>query len=70
MKLPDLKDTERMARVGRLSILKSERRKAAERLRDSLIPIINGTGDGFVIDAAREAIDDIEKIDTLISAEG
>ena len=69
MKLPDLSDIDRMARVGRLSILKSERRKAAEKLRDSLIPIINGSGDSFSIQAARELLGHIEKLDGLIKEE-
>jgi hypothetical protein len=69
MRLPDLADTERMARIGRLSVLKSERRKCAEKLRDALIPIINNTGDHFSTEAARSALEDIDTLDALIKGE-
>lgn len=39
--LPDLTDTEKMARVGRLYTLRAARRKAAQQLRDKLIPVLN-----------------------------
>lgn len=70
MRLPDLADTARMAKIGRLAVLKSERRKSAEKLRDALIPILNNTGDSFNLKAAREVIDDLEKLDELIKGEG
>ena len=41
MVIPDLSDTESMARVGRISTLYKARRKAAQELRDSLIPLLN-----------------------------
>ena len=70
MKLPDLNNTERMARVGRLAVLKSERRKCAEKLRDSLIPIINNTGENLNLEAAKQLLDDIQELDELIRKEG
>lgn len=70
MKPLNLHDTDRMARVGRLTVLKSERRKSAEKLRDALIPILNNTGDTFNLSAARQVIDDLEKLDELIKGEG
>ena len=69
MRLPDLSDTQRMAKIGRLSVLKSERRKCAEKLRDSLIPIINNTGTELNISEAKKTLADIEHIDTLIQEE-
>ena len=70
MKLPDLNNTERMARVGRLAVLKSERRKCAEKLRDALIPILNNTGEALNLQAARQVLDDLQEIDELIRKEG
>ena len=70
MRLPDLTNTERMARVGRLAVLKSERRKCAEKLRDSLIPIINNTGESLNLEAAKQLLDDIQELDELIRKEG
>lgn len=70
MKLPDLNNIERMARVGRLAVLKSERRKCAEKLRDSLIPILNNTGESLNLEAAKQLLDDIQELDELIRKEG
>ena len=69
MRLPDLSDTARMAKIGRLAVLKKERRESAEKLRNALIPICNNTGDSFNLKAAREVLDDIEKLDELIRSE-
>lgn len=41
MSLPDLSDDAQMARVGRLYTLRAARRKAAQKLRDQLVPILN-----------------------------
>lgn len=70
MRLPDLSDTERMAKIGRLAVLKSERRKSAEKLRDALIPIINNTGDCLNLEAAKQLLDDLQELDELIRKEG
>lgn len=70
MKLTDLNNTERMARVGRLAVLKSERRKCAEKLRDALIPILNNTGESLNLEAAKQLLDDIQELDELIRKEG
>ena len=68
MKLPDLTNTERMARVGRLAVLKSERRKCAEKLRDALIPVINSTG-RIDMDLIVELVGDIKTLDDLLNSE-
>lgn len=39
--LPDTSDVMEMARVGRLYTLRSARRKAALKLRDKLVPVLN-----------------------------
>ena len=39
--LPDTSDVLKMASVGRLYTLRSARRKAAQQLRDKLVPILN-----------------------------
>lgn len=41
MKLPDISNDEQMARVGRLYTLRAARRKAAQALRDKLVPVLN-----------------------------
>ena len=67
--LPELKDTERMARVGRLAVLNKERRRCAEKLRDAMVPIINHTGQVSDMDAVYELVESIKTIDELISKE-
>ena len=41
MQLPDTSDAGKMARIGRLYTLRSARRKAAQQLRDKLVPVLN-----------------------------
>lgn len=41
MKLPDTSDSEKMAEIGRISVLKRARLDAAKSLRDKLIPVLN-----------------------------
>lgn len=73
MKLPDISNADRMARIGRLYTLRSARRKAAQQLRDLIVPVLNnieqekGAWDlsGInelieIINAATQAINEIE----------
>lgn len=39
--IPDTSDDAKMARAGRLYTLRGARRKAAQKLRDALIPVLN-----------------------------
>lgn len=41
MVIPDISDDAKMARTGRLSTLYAARRKAAQQLRDLLVPMLN-----------------------------
>ncbi len=69
MALPDTSDVMEMARVGRLYTLRSARRKAASKLRDKLVPVLNnieqerGVWDTSGI---RELLDEIEQLSGLI----
>lgn len=72
MKLPDISNAEHMARVGRLYTLRAARRKAAQALRDKLVPVLNN------IEAERGAwdlsgvsalLDEIEQLTALIDSE-
>lgn len=69
MQLPDLTNIERMARVGRLAVLKSERRKAAEKLRDAMVPILNNTQHSINVEAIKGWLDDLELLGKLIAKE-
>lgn len=41
MAIPDLNDTEKMALIGRQTVLRKARREAAQRIRDRIVPICN-----------------------------
>lgn len=41
MALPDTSDTEKMALIGRQTVLRKARREAAARIRDVIVPICN-----------------------------
>ena len=41
MLLPDTSDVEKMAHIGRLSVLGKARHAAAMKLRDKLVPMLN-----------------------------
>ena len=69
MKPLNLNDTERMARVGRLTVLKSERRKSAEKLRDAMVVLINGTNQRTDYDAITQLVSDMKELDELIAKE-
>jgi hypothetical protein len=69
MKPLNLNDTERMARVGRLTVLKSERRKSAEKLRDAMVVLINGTNQRTDYEAITQLVSDMKELDELIAKE-
>lgn len=73
MKLPDISNADKMARIGRLYTLRGARRKAAQQLRDLIVPVLNnieqergawdlsGINDLIeIINAATKAIQEIE----------
>ena len=41
MLLPDTSNTEKMAHIGRITVLRKARNDAAKQLRDKLIPLLN-----------------------------
>jgi hypothetical protein len=69
MRALNLNDTERMARVGRLTVLKSERRKSAEKLRDAMVVLINGTNQRTDYKAITQLVSDMKELDELIAKE-
>jgi hypothetical protein len=69
MRALNLHDTERMARVGRLTVLKSERRKSAEKLRDAMVVLINGTNQRTDYEAITQLVSDMKELDELIAKE-
>jgi len=41
VKLPDTSDTEKMAHIGRMTVLRKARRECAQKLRDKIVPLMN-----------------------------
>lgn len=63
MKLPDTSDTEKMAHIGRLTVLRKARNDAAKRLRDKLVPLLNSiehAGDSWDVSGVSELLEAIQ----------
>lgn len=41
MPIPDTSDADKMAHIGRMTVLRKARRETAQRLRDCLVPLLN-----------------------------
>ncbi len=72
MKLPDTSDAEKMAQIGRVTVLRRARLDAAKSLRDKLIPLLNSiehaesnfdvSGVGELLDFIQEASNELNKL--------
>ncbi len=45
MPIPDTSDTEKMALIGRMTVLRRARRQVAEKLRDKVVSMLNSFED-------------------------
>lgn len=71
MSLPDTSDVLEMARVGRLYTLRAARRKAAQKLRDKLIPVLNNIEaerGSWDVSGITDLVSEIEQLSALIDA--
>lgn len=69
MALPDISDNEKMARTGRLSVLYTARRRAAQQLRDLLVPMLNsieGDRATWSVEGVPDLVDTITAINKAI----
>ena len=67
---PDLSDDQKMARIGRLTVLRKARRETAQKLRDSLLPMLNSIereGDAWDVAGIVELVESIKEFNHLIS---
>ena len=67
--IPDLSDDSKMARLGRLSALYKARREAAQRLRDTLIPLLNSIemqGKHWDVSGVTKLCDEINTLNRMI----
>ena len=71
MKLPDLTDTEKMAHIGKMTVLRKARREAGQKLRDMLIPMLNSLEspavDGWHLTGAKDLLDEISQLNSKIA---
>jgi hypothetical protein len=70
MQLPDTSDTEQMAYIGRLTVLRRARNEAAKKLRDKLIPMLNSIehlGDAWDVSGAAELLEVIQALTAEIT---
>lgn len=68
--LPDLSDTEKMAHIGRMSVLFRERRELAKKLRDKIVPMLNSlenSGDGWELDGVIDLVAQLNEINAKIN---
>lgn len=67
--IPDLSDTEKMAHIGRMSVLRQERRELAKKLRDKIVPMLNNlenSGEGWELEGITELVTQINEVNAKI----
>lgn len=67
MAIPDTSDTDKMALIGRQTVLRKARREAAQKIRDRIVPICQSFDSGQDWDLS-EIVPLIEEINRLNQA--
>ena len=70
MSIPDTSNTERMAYIGRLAVLRKARREAAQKLRDKLVGLLNSFEDkekAWCVVGVADLLTEIEELNTAIA---
>lgn len=68
--LPDTSDAERMAHIGRVTVLRKARRELAQRLRDKVVNLLNNMeqpGQSWDVSGIVELVHGIEEINQALS---
>ena len=65
MKLPDISNAERMAKIGRVTVLRKARREAAQALRDKVVPMLN-EGSQYDITGIVDLVSEIDALNKMI----
>ena len=68
MKLPDISNAERMAKIGRVTVLRKARREAAQLLRDRVVPMLN-EGATYDITGIVDLVSEIDELNKMIEAQ-
>lgn len=68
--LPDTSDIEKMARIGRATVLRKARKDIAQKLRDRVVTILNNLDDrSFDVSGIVDMVNGIEEINQALEAE-
>lgn len=67
--IPDLSDTEKMAHIGRMTVLRKERREIVQKIRDKIVPLLNNidsSNDDWQLDELPDLVNQINVINEKI----
>lgn len=70
MSLPDTSDAERMARIGRVTVLRKARRDLGQKLRDKVVTLLNNMeqpGQSWDVSGIVDLVRGIEEINQALS---
>lgn len=70
--IPDTSDTYKMARIGRMTVLRKARREMAQRLRDRIVPLLNSIEQqdkAWDVSGIAEMCEEINAINSEIASE-
>ena len=66
MPIPDISDDDKMAHIGRMTVLRKARREAGQKLRDKLVPMLNNLegagGNGWELAGVVELVEEINAL--------
>lgn len=68
--IPDLTDEARLAKIGRMTVLRKARRDVAMKIRDLIVPVLNaaeGGGLAWQIDGLTTLVDELNQLNKLIA---
>jgi len=68
--LPDLTDETRLAKIGRMTVLRKARRDVAMKIRDLIVPMLNSMENGgmsWQIDGLVGLVDELNQLNKLIA---
>ncbi len=69
--IPDTSDAAKMARIGRLTVLRKARRDAAQKLRDRIVPLLNSIEQAeksWEVSGIVELVSEINALNSAIDA--
>lgn len=68
--IPDLTNEARLAKIGRMTVLRKARREVAMKIRDLIVPMLNSMENGgmaWQIDGLTALVEELNQLNKLIS---